>query len=130
MQNMNFLANYPYPGVWRYKQDAWKETEPGVQRRILAYSLTSMLVHYRIAPKSNVSMHAHPHAQFGFLLEGGGELETDNSTWHVKKGDSFYIPPGVKHKLTIDPESVTEIVCVFTPVREDYLSDASAPNQP
>lgn len=121
---------YGTASVWHDKAEAWHEVVPGVRRRILSHSLTGMMVLYRIAPASIFSLHSHPHAQFGVFLEGGGTLRVGEETWTIKEGDSYFIPPGVKHELKSDPDRKTVIIDVFTPEREDYVKEAIPADNP
>lgn len=109
--------------LWKEKPEAWHEIMKGVKRRILSHSSTGMMVLYRIDPGSIFPLHSHPHAQFGFFLEGGGAFRVGDSTWKVKAGDSYYVPPGVQHELrTGSRKSV--VIDFFTPERAEYHSEA------
>lgn len=118
---------YSKQKLWHDKESSWHEVMPGVRRRIVAYSLSGMMVLYRIAPKTVFPLHTHPHAQFGIFLEGGGTFRVGDSVWTVRKGDSYYIPPDVPHELvTSDQECL--ILDFFTPMREDMLAEAAKPD--
>jgi unsaturated pyranuronate lyase len=114
--------------LWEDKPEAWHEIMKGVNRRILTHSPTGMMVLYRIEPNSIFPLHSHPHSQFGVFLEGEGEFRVGKSLWKVKKGDSYYIPPGVQHELKTVGSHQSVIVDFFTPERQDYHSEALAPN--
>jgi quercetin dioxygenase-like cupin family protein len=49
-----------------------------------------------IDPIGEVKEHSHS-AQFGFVLQGEMSLTIGGITKRYKKGDSYYIPEGVKH---------------------------------
>ncbi len=86
------------------------------------------MVLYRIDPKKVFPLHSHPHAQFGVFLEGGGEFRVGDSVWKMKKGDSYYIPPGVSHELRTNETEESVIIDFFTPERQDYHSEAVTPD--
>jgi quercetin dioxygenase-like cupin family protein len=123
------MATYSYgeAALWSDKDSAWHEVMPGVHRRIATYSLSGMMVYYRIAPNTLFPLHTHPHAQYGIFLEGEGTFKVGQSTWQVKKGDAYYIPPGVPHELRTGQRQCL-IIDFFTPMREDMAAEASAPD--
>ena len=114
--------------LWEDKPEAWREVMKGVRRRIVAHSTVGMMVLYRIEPKSVFPLHSHPHAQFGFFLEGGGDFRVGDSVWKMKKGDSYYVPPGVMHELKTGAKSQSVIIDFFTPERQEYHPETLAPD--
>lgn len=115
--------------LWEDKPEAWHEVTKGVKRRVLTHSPVGMMVLYKIEPKSVFPLHSHPHAQFGFFLEGGGDFRVGDSIWKMKKGDSYYIPPGVMHELRIDPGRESVVIDFFTPERQDYHAETVPPDE-
>jgi quercetin dioxygenase-like cupin family protein len=115
--------------LWKDRPEAWHEIMKGVKRRILNHSPLGMMVLYRIEPKSIFPLHSHPHAQFGFFLEGGGEFRVGESVWKMKTGDSYYIPPGIQHELKTDPGGQCVLIDFFTPERLDYHGEAMPPDR-
>ena len=122
------LGGYATASLWHDRLEAWHESAPGLKRRILCHSSTGMMVLYRIAPGTVFPLHNHPHAQFGAFLEGGGTLKVGGETWTMKEGDSYYVPPGITHELTTNPNKETVLVDFFTPDREDYAKEALQPD--
>jgi len=104
---------------WVDKPDAWHEMAPGIRRRILSHSSLGMMALFRIEPGSVLPLHSHPHAQFGVFLEGGGEFKVGDSIWHMKSGDSYYVPPGVPHELNVGKNGLV-VIDFFVPERQDY----------
>ena len=113
--------------LWKEKPGAWHEIMKGVKRRILNHSPTGMMVLYRIDPGSVFPLHSHPHAQFGYFLEGGGFFMVGNSEWKIGAGDSYYIPPGVKHELRTGTKK-SVVIDFFTPERLDYHGEVLQPD--
>ena len=89
-----------------------------------------MLVLYRIEPGRVFPRHTHPHAQYGTFLEGGGVFHVGDRSWTMRPGDAYYVPPDVPHELHVDPSKPSVILDVFTPRRDDFLSEALAPDEP
>ncbi|HXQ48385.1 MAG TPA: cupin domain-containing protein [Thermoplasmata archaeon] len=109
--------------LWEEKPDAWHEIVPGVRRRILAHAPEVMLVLYRISPGCLFPRHTHPHVQSGTVLEGGGEFRVGDDVWKLVQGSSYVVPGGVPHELRSDPRTRTVILDVFTPRRDDFMSE-------
>jgi quercetin dioxygenase-like cupin family protein len=95
---------------------------PGVKRRILSHALTGLMVFYRIESGRTFAWHNHPHCQYGIFLEGRGKFRVGDAVWDMKKGDTYYIPPGVFHELKT--EEVCVVIDFFTPEREDYARES------
>ena len=121
------MAKYSEAAYWSDKPEAWHEVSQGVKRRILSHASTGMMVLYRIEAGKIFPLHNHPHAQFGVFVQGSGIFKVGNETWHIKSGDSYFIPPGVTHEVKTT-ENCT-IIDFFTPEREDYLTEALDPEQ-
>ena len=118
-------GKYSDAARWTERPEAWHVVSEGVRRRILNHASTGMMVLYRIDSDKVFPLHNHPHAQFGVFLEGSGIFKVGNKTWHMKSGDSYFIPPGVMHELKTTEKCV--VVDFFTPEREDYLVEALDP---
>ncbi len=122
------VDEFANPAFWEDKPESWHEVMPGVRRRILTHSPAGMMVLYRIEPQRVFALHSHPHAQFGVFLEGGGEFRVGEAVWKMKKGDSYYIPPGISHELRTNEKEQSVIIDFFTPERQDYHSEAAPPD--
>jgi len=121
------LHKYSEAAHWSDKPEAWHEISQGVRRRILNHASTGMMVLYRIEAEKVFPLHNHPHAQFGTFVQGSGEFKVGNEMWHMKSGDSYFIPPGVMHEVKTTENCV--IIDFFTPEREDYLGEALDPEK-
>jgi quercetin dioxygenase-like cupin family protein len=113
--------------LWHDSETAWHEILPGVRRRILSHGAAAMLVLYRIEPGRVFPRHTHPHAQLGTFLEGGGTFQVGDSSWTVRAGDAYYIPPNVPHELRTDATRPSVVLDAFAPQREDFLPEALPP---
>lgn len=54
------------------------------------------VLYFDCEPTGEIKPHSHG-AQFGVVLDGEMELTIDGKPLVVRKGDSYYIPPGVIH---------------------------------
>jgi quercetin dioxygenase-like cupin family protein len=115
--------------LWEEKAEAWHEILPGVRRRILAHDAGVMMVLYRISPGSRFPLHSHAHVQSGTVLEGGGEFTVGGDVWKLRVGSSYTVGPNVPHELKADSRTPTLILDVFTPRRDDFLSEVIVPDR-
>jgi unsaturated pyranuronate lyase len=123
------LSSYSLPSIWHDKPEAWHEVMPGVRRRMLNHAATGMMVYYKIEPGRVFAWHNHPHAQFGFFLEGGGVFKIGETEWEMKQGDGYFIPPGVFHELRTTGDKPSVIIDFFTPERAEYISESLEPDK-
>ncbi len=119
-------VDYSRASLWHEKPDSWNEIMPGVKRRMLSHSSTGLMVLYKIEAGKTFALHNHPHAQYGVFLEGEGKFQVGESHWDMKRGDTYFIPPGVSHELKTKTKCV--ILDFFTPEREDYVKEALPPD--
>jgi quercetin dioxygenase-like cupin family protein len=99
------------------------EPEPGLEREVLAYDSTMMLVRHRMRKGWVGTAHSHPHKQMVYVVSGHIRLVTGGSTGEFTieavTGDSFIVEPEIEHQATALEDSV--VLDIFTPAREDYL---------
>ena len=102
------------------QEKQYQDLGGGVQRKVLAYSKNIMNVELLFEKGAKGAMHAHPHEQIGYVIEGslvyheeGREDETLNA------GDSYIVPPNVMHG--IDCLTDVKLMDIFTPMREDFV---------
>ncbi|NLM12979.1 MAG: cupin domain-containing protein [Epulopiscium sp.] len=93
--------------------------EPGVTRRILAYSDELMMCEISFEEGAKGNIHSHEHLQITYVAEGSFEFTVDGETSVVNKGDSVYIPSNAVHGVTC--LKAGKLVDVFNPKREDFL---------
>lgn len=118
--------DYAAAGFWSDRPEAWHDFLPGVKRRILANNSAATAALFRITAGAEVPLHSHPQSQYGICLEGGGVFTVAGKSWKLKKGDSYYIPPSVTHGLKTDPQTETQLVEFFTPMRRETLKETFA----
>lgn len=75
------------------------------------------VLHWNMADGSEVTLHQHPHEQFGYVIQGGFNMLIGKETAVLKAGDAYFIPADVPHRFTAMGE--TEAIDVFSPPREE-----------
>ena len=92
--------------------------EIGMTRQVLAHNDQIMLVRHYFEQGWVGARHSHPHHQLVYVVRGRLRVEVDGKTFDVFAGDSFVVDGGVEHQASALETS--EVLDVFTPVREDY----------
>lgn len=95
------------------------KTEPGVSRKILAYSDELMMCEIYFEKGAVGSSHSHDHLQITYIAEGKFEFTIDGKSDIVSKGDSVYMPANSVHGVTCLEDGL--LIDVFNPMRKDFL---------
>ena len=96
------------------------ETNPGVVRRILAYSDNVMCVENTFAKGAEGPLHSHPHTQITYVLSGAFSFEIDGEKHVVRTGDTLLKEHGVPHGcVCLEAGALLDI---FAPMREDFIA--------
>lgn len=82
-----------------------------------------------LSPGSVVEEHDHPNEQIGIVLRGSLTFTVGNETQSLDVGDTYSIPPGVRHTVVTGPEGAV-VVDVFSPVRADWSRFAKGEHRP
>ena len=90
-----------------------------ISRRVLTGD-KEMVVWWSITAGAHAAAHKHPHEQVFWVLKGRMEFRLGNDKKTCGPGDAGVIPGGVEHEAWF-PED-TEVVDVFAPPREDFLT--------
>jgi quercetin dioxygenase-like cupin family protein len=96
---------------------------------MVANSLTGTVTLFKMDPGNVGALHSHPHAQYGMCLEGSGTFTIGGTEFKVKKGDGWYIPPGIQHGLRVDSSQSATVIDFFTPHREDFSKEVLPSDQ-
>jgi len=91
----------------------------GVTRRVLAHGKDLMAVEVHFEKDAVGALHSHPHTQISYVLEGEFEFEIDGVKKTVRKGDTLFKLPNVRHGCRCLRKGI--LLDVFTPCREDFL---------
>jgi|LDZU01.1.fsa_nt_gi quercetin dioxygenase-like cupin family protein len=65
--------------------------------------------------------HHHPHEQISYILKGSVKMIAGGKSQVLDAGQGAVIPPNVEHEV-IALEKDSQVLDVFYPLREDYLS--------
>ena len=98
----------------------WEATEPGVERQVLAYDASLMMVRVRFAAGATGALHSHPHRQISYVSAGVFEVHVGKERRVLRAGDSFVVEPNVLHGVVARQAGL--LVDVFSPAREEFLS--------
>ena len=97
----------------------WTTVSEGVQRKIMTYDDTVMLVKVKFETAAVGAVHQHYHAQVTYVAEGSFEVEIDGVKKILKAGDVFYAAPNKWHGVICKESGM--LVDVFSPYREDFI---------
>ena len=97
----------------------WQTVGEGVQRKIMTYDDTVMLVKVKFDANAVGAVHQHYHAQVTYIAAGCFEVEIDGIKKILNAGDVFYASPNKWHGVVCKEAGI--LVDVFSPYREDFL---------
>jgi quercetin dioxygenase-like cupin family protein len=97
----------------------WEVIQEGVRRKVLGFDDNLMMTLVEFKKYTRGHLHNHSHRQVSYIVNGSFEVQIDNETKLLKKGDSFFVPPSVKHGVVALEDAL--LVEVFSPSREDFL---------
>jgi quercetin dioxygenase-like cupin family protein len=98
----------------------WIEIEPGIERQILGYNDEIMMVKVMFNKNKIGKIHSHPHSQATYVSKGLFKVSIGEDEKMLESGDSFFVPPNVKHGVLCLEEGI--LVDTFSPVRKDFFS--------
>jgi len=84
---------------------------------------TLQLIRAQFEPGGEYEMHAHPHEQFGLMVQGRMRLTVGDEEKDIGPGDLWHVPPNVVHGGTLLGDEPVVFIDVFHPVREDVLEE-------
>lgn len=101
----------------------YEKVREGLKRKILhTDNLMSVLIDFSDGPWNEPDPpHSHPHEQTSYVASGeiifycDGEKEQ-----HLKAGDMFSVPSGLKHTIKLLTKEV-RLIDSFTPLRVDFI---------
>lgn len=110
--------------VFKNEETEGKEIAPGVFRKIATLdNMLTATIEFTGGPMEKPDEpHSHPHEQISYVAEGALYVFIGDDKHPLKEGDMFLIPSNVPHCIQTLSKRV-KLVDVFTPVREDFLSD-------
>jgi quercetin dioxygenase-like cupin family protein len=91
----------------------------GIERRVLSFDETLMLVHYTVDEGAVFPAHTHDETTQGvYVIDGEIELFGDRSET-LGPGDTFVVGPGVEHGIR-GVASESQLIDSFTPPIREY----------
>lgn len=103
----------------RKNESGYRQVLEGIRQKTLVHGGKTLMVEFLLDKGTLLPLHAHPHEQTGYLVQGRMRLNIGGTVHEVLPGDSWCIAGGEKHCAEIVEDSVA--VEVFSPVREEYL---------
>ena len=97
----------------------WEDVAPGLKRQIMGFDDKIMLVKVQFRKGAVGELHKHRHSQVTYVESGAFQMTIGDEVKSLRGGDSFYIPPDVRHGCVCKSDGV--LIDVFSPVREDFL---------
>ena len=100
------------------REDAEK-VAPGIHRKLLGYDKNLMLVKVWFDKGAVGEVHAHPHTQTAYVVEGKFEVLVDGKTEVLEACGCFFVPSGADHGAVCLEAGI--LLDIFTPARMDFL---------
>ena len=97
----------------------WSLVAPGMQRAILAYDDSLMLVKVKFDKEAIGAVHHHPHAQVSYIESGIFEVEIAGVKKVMKTGDAFFAPSNILHGVICLEAGV--LLDTFSPMRKEFI---------
>lgn len=102
----------------------WEDLGAGVSRQFLGYDNQIMMVKVKFEKGAVGAPHQHFQTQTTYCASGQFEFTVDGVKKVVGVGDGVYIEPNSLHGAVCIEEG--ELIDVFSPVREDFLTGSGA----
>jgi len=93
--------------------------EPGVTRKVMAYSDELMMCEITFEQGAKGNIHSHDHLQITYIAKGKFAFMIDGEEKVVCMGDSVYMPSQAVHGVTCLEAGI--LVDVFNPKRDDFI---------
>jgi unsaturated pyranuronate lyase len=107
------------PMFCKHDTGVYRQLLAGVQLQTLAHGEKTLMGRFKLDRGAKIPPHKHPHEQTGIMLSGQLLFTIDDREHRAATGDSWCIPGGSEHSVVALEDS--EVVEIFSPVREDYL---------
>lgn len=72
-----------------------------------------------MAPHQVIDWHSHENEQMGLVIAGSAVFSIGDEEKHLKAGDFFRIPGGVRHRVVTGDEPL-QALDAFYPIRDEY----------
>lgn len=101
----------------------WETVGEGVQRQVMGFDDTLMMVKVKFEKGGVGALHSHAHAQVAFVESGVFEMTMGQTVRIIRKGDGYYVPPFTIHGCVCLEAGM--LVDAFSPARLDFISAGS-----
>ena len=95
-----------------------QELAPGIERRFLTASRMT-IARFALKRGAVVPTHSHDHEQVSYVVSGALRFTVAGAETLVRAGEALQIPSWAEH--SVDAVEDTEVIDVFSPVRQDWL---------
>lgn len=112
MQSPHFLFGDELP---------YEDVDPGIKRQILGHNDELLLVKAVFETDAVGAQHEHYHSQVTYIESGVFDVTIDGVTKRQKAGDSYFIPPHIRHGAVCVEAGV--LLDMFSPIREDFFEN-------
>ncbi len=102
------------------KNEAFEDLGGGIRRQVMVYDDQLMMVKEVFEEGAIGYVHNHPHRQATYVASGIFEVTIDGVKKVLRKGDSFYVTPDLRHGVLCVESGV--LIDVFNPIHEDFVS--------
>ena len=100
-------------------REAAIEVGPGIHRVMLGYDDHLMLAKVWFDKDAVGEVHAHPHSQVSYVVEGQFEVYVDGKKQVLGPGGCFFVPSGADHGAVCLEDGI--LLDMFSPARRDFL---------
>lgn len=97
----------------------WQPAGDGIQRRIMGYDESLMLVQVKFQSGAISPQHAHQHAQSTYVVSGKFKVKIGTEEQILSAGDGFHIPSQIMHGATCLAAGI--LIDSFSPYRADFM---------
>ena len=97
----------------------WQTVDDGVERKVLGYDGSLMMVCVRFRQGAVGTLHHHVHRQVSYVAAGSFEVTIDGEKQILGVGDCYFVKPDLVHGVVALEDGL--LVDVFSPAREDFL---------
>ena len=104
---------------FKTKEHRWENVDKGIERQIIGYDNSLMMVMVRFQKDAIGVLHQHVHSQATYIAEGKFEVCIEDEKVILEKGDSFFAETNKVHGVVCLEEGL--LVDTFSPMREDFL---------
>jgi quercetin dioxygenase-like cupin family protein len=98
----------------------WQSVATGIQRKVMTYDDTVMLVKVKFDANAVGTLHQHYHAQITYIAAGSFEVEIEGHKKTLHTGDVFYASPNKWHGVVCKEAGM--LIDFFSPYREDFIN--------